>query len=101
MGPSACSLHEGVDTVRVVQPSLWGLCACACARACMCSPLSVSIHVCGVLLLCKWYAMFKVGVVDVRVGCVALALCACVWASPREGRGRGGADPQSSQGQPN
>lgn len=62
-----------------------------CMCVCVCSPLSVSIHVCGVLLLCKWCAMFKVGVVDVRVGCVALALalCACVWASPRGGQRQG------------
>ena len=75
--------------MRVVQPSLWGLCACACARACMCSPLSVSIHVCGVLLLCKWYAKFKVGVVDVRVGCVVW-LCVRV-SGPPHGRAGAGA----------
>lgn len=75
MGPLACALHRGVDMVSVGQPGLRG--PCACVR----SPLSLSIHVFGVLL-CKWCAMFKVGVVDVRVGCVALALCACVWVSP-------------------
>ena len=75
MGSLACALHKGVDMVSVGQPGLRG--PCACVR----SPLSLSIHVFGVLL-CKWCAMFKVGVVDVRVGCVALALCACVWVSP-------------------
>lgn len=83
MGPLACALHKGVDTVSVAQPGLWGPCACVRSR------LSLSLHMFGVLLLCEWCAMFKVGVVDVRVGCVALALCACVWVSPRGGQRQG------------
>lgn len=63
--------------------------------------LSLSIHVFGVLLLCKWCAIFKVGVVDGRVGCEAW-LCVPVSGCPHgEGRGRGRVNPQSSQGQPN
>ena len=70
--------------VSMPQPGLWGPgpCACVCAHPLAC------LHVCSVLL-CKWCAMFKVRFVDVRVGCVALALCACVGLPTGWGQGQG------------
>lgn len=72
----------------------WGPCACVCL------PLGLCVHVFGVPLSCGCYTTGKVGAVDVSVGCVALRVC--VSGCPHgEGRGRGRANPQASQGQPN